>query len=85
MNHFFHIGQNWHVDKGFAIAALSKYANNMRAMELGATMADLFLESKRDSETVEYVNVQGGKIAIMPLAGVMMLESGLCNTGVQKL
>ena len=78
-------GQNWHIDKGFAIAALSKYANNMRAMELGATMADLFLESKRDSETVEYVNVQGGKIAIVPLTGVMMLESGLCNAGIQKL
>jgi ClpP class serine protease len=82
---FFHLGQNWHIDKGFAIAALSKYANNLRAMELGATISDLFLEAKRASETVDYVNVKGGKIAIVPLQGVMMLEGGLCSAGVQKV
>ncbi len=83
--HFFHLGQNWHIDKGFAIAALSKHANNLRAMELGATVTDLFLEAKRESETVEYVNVAGGRVAVIPLKGVMMLESGLCNAGVQRI
>lgn len=67
------------------MAALSKYANNLRAMELGATITDLFLESKMDSEKVEYVDVSGGRIAIIPLQGVMMLESGLCNAGIQKI
>lgn len=67
------------------MAALSKYSNNMRAMELGATITDLFIEAKRASETVDYVNVKGGRIAIVPLQGVMMLESGLCNAGIQKL
>jgi len=82
---FFHIGQNWHIDKGFATAALSKHANNMRMMELGATFADLFIDAKKESEAVEYVNVKGGKIAVVPLKGVMMLESGLCNAGIQRV
>lgn len=85
LGHFFHIGQNWHIDKGFANSALAKHANNLRAMELGATFADIFIEEKRESEKVEYVPVKGGKIAIVPLKGVMMLESGLCNAGTQRI
>lgn len=85
LRQFFHLGQNWHIDKGFATAALSKHANNMRMMELGATFADIFIDAKKESEAVEYVNVKGGKIAIVPLKGVMMLESGLCNAGIQRV
>lgn len=54
-------------------------------MELGATFADLFIDAKKESEAVEYVNVKGGKIAVVPLKGVMMLESGLCNAGIQRV
>lgn len=85
LGHFFHLGQNWHIDKGFATSALAKHANNLRLMELGATFADIFMEAKRESEVVEYVPVKGVKIAVVPLKGVMMLESGLCNAGTQRI
>lgn len=82
---FFHYGQNWHIETRFAISALAKHANNLRAMELGASIVDLFLEAKRDSERVDYVSVEGGKVAIIPLNGVMMLENQLCNAGIQTV
>lgn len=84
------------IDEEFGLEALAKYFHDLYLIESGATPKELGYKNKiSDNVSIicgEFVdqytnsnNIKHGSIAKINLSGVMRMDSGLCNMGIQEL
>jgi ClpP class serine protease len=82
---FFAAGQNWHIETGAALAAISDFANDIAIISAGGKWSDTGAAQRKASSTITYEKTASGRVAIIPLDGVMRMSDGLCSTGIQTL
>lgn len=67
------------------MSALSDYANDLQILRLGGKVSDTQAAKRKAEQSVQVVQSYAGKVAIVPLRGVMRLQDGLCSVGVQAI
>ena len=82
---FFAAGQNWHIETGAALAALSDFANDLAIIQAGGKWSDTGAAQRKASSAITYEKTASGRVAVISLDGVMRMSDGLCSSGIQTL